>query len=338
MKRFISVLAAAVLAATAHDALPADAVGVHDIVVFAPERATDITATLWYPASDGGRPVLVGDNGVFEGTPALRDAPVAGTSLPVILLSHGGLRAAPDLDSWIASELAAAGYVVVSVHPPRLMPGDAAKAPAEMWLRPADLSAALTALGNDPVLASRIDAGSAGVLGLLLGGTSALALAGAKIDAQRFTASCDDVVGNPDCAWFAREGVDLHSVDAVQLGRSNLDPRIGSVVAVETELAGVVAPASLAAIAVPVQIVELGDGSGAALRGDDIPEARVDTVAEATPFDAFNPCKPAGLAILREEEGDELLCTDGLLPRKAVHARLSAMIRDTFDREFTRRR
>src|SRR5262249_47317451 len=108
MKLFLTFLALAAIAAPVSRVDAADRVGVRTLSVPAPERGTDIAVTVWYPAGPGGRPVNVGDSVVFEGTPALQDAPIANGSFPIILLSHGGLRAAPNLDGWIAARLAAA--------------------------------------------------------------------------------------------------------------------------------------------------------------------------------------------------------------------------------------
>lgn len=71
------------------------AVGVSTMV--RPEANFDrgISMTIWYPAqSDAGASELVGRNAVFEGTPAQREASPQPGKLPLVLLSHGGLRSA----------------------------------------------------------------------------------------------------------------------------------------------------------------------------------------------------------------------------------------------------
>ena len=317
-----------------------DKIGVRDIAVSAPERASKITVTIWYPAAAEGVPVLVGDNGVFKGAFAHQGAPIAKGPFPVILLSHGGLRAAANLGSWIASQLAEQGFVVAVPHPPGPMQLKALEAPREMWLRPADISAALTAVERDHALLDKIDTKKIGVLGFLLGGASALALSGAKVDAQMYSKSCETVGINPDCAWFKRKGVDLHQIDTKMLERSNLDPRIKSVVVVDPELAEVFTPASLSGISVPVQVINLGR-TGEVLPKDDevflskhISQAHYDLIPDATQFDCFSECKPKGAVILREEGGDESLCAAGPQPREMVHALLSTMITGTFKHQF----
>ena len=182
-----------------------DTIGVRRLSVLAPERGVRLNVSVWYPAGAGGTAVTVGDNAVFQGTPARQDAPVADGSFPLVLLSHGGLRSAPDSGAWIASRLAAQGFVVAAPHPPRLEGASARDAPKELWLRPADLSATLTAVASDPTLRSRLDAEAIGALGFQLGGTAALALVGARMDGRRYARSCDRGGTAADCAWWGHD-------------------------------------------------------------------------------------------------------------------------------------
>ncbi len=262
-----------------------------------------------YPAGAGGTAVRVGDNAVFDGAPAREDAAVADGSFPVVLLSHGGLRSAPDSGAWIASRLATEGFVVAVPRPPRLEGARIRNAPEELWRRPADLSATLTAVENDPTLGSRLDTKAVGVLGFQLGATAALALIGARINGQRYARSSDRGGTGIDCAWFASNGIDLHGIDIALVERSNLDRRVRAAVAVDPELSAYLDPASLMAISVPVQLVNLGEPG--AIRAEleasslarAIPGATYDTVEDAINSSSFNLCKPQGSAILRPGGG-----------------------------------
>jgi predicted dienelactone hydrolase len=313
------------------DADPRDIVGMRRISVVAPERGMTLTVTAWYPAGAGGTVVTVGDNAVFQGTPARQGAQVADGSFPLILLSHGGLHSALDSGAWIAARLAARGFVVAAPAPPRLEGQRAKDAPQELWLRPADLAATLTAVQSDPALQARLDAQAIGVLGFRLGGTAALALVGARIDGQRYARSCDQGRTAMDCAWFARNGIDLHGVDVALAGRSNLDRRVRAAIAVDPELSQLFDPASLMEISAPVSVISLGEpnairpGLEASRLARAIPGAAYDAVIDATHFSAFDLCKPQGPAILREERDDEALCDDGRGPREEVHALLAEM-------------
>ena len=88
--RFGAVLALAVSCSAA-----AEVPGLREITVSSAERDQAVLASVWYPTSvTVGDQALVGDNAVFQGTPALLDAPIADARLPLILITHGGFRAA----------------------------------------------------------------------------------------------------------------------------------------------------------------------------------------------------------------------------------------------------
>jgi predicted dienelactone hydrolase len=181
-----------------------------------------------------------------------------------------------------------------------------------------------------------IDVQRVGALGFQLGGTSALALAGARLDADAYARSCDHGGTGLDCGWLAKNGIDLHKVDAAHVERSNRDPRIKAVIAVDPELADAFTAASLSAISIPVHIVNLGrtetmlPGLRAASLEERIAGARYEAIAVATHFDAFSMCKPEGAAVLRGEGDDESLCNGGARPREQVHDRLGMMISAAF--------
>jgi predicted dienelactone hydrolase len=329
-----SVLVALALTTASHTAWPdpLPPVGLRSFAAIVPERGGTIAVDLWYPAAAGSISTLVGDNKVFQGVAVERDAPIAAGRRPLILLAHGGMRAAPNLAGWLAAGLAAQGYVVAVPRQPDPRRLTAAEAPRELWLRPADLSAALTALVKEAFLADRLDPDKVGIVGFFLGGTSALAMAGARLDPEGYARSCDEAGTGVDCPWYAKAGVDLRRVDAALLGRSNRDRRVGVAVAVDPELATSFTAASLAGISIPVRLIDLGSpgaippGLSAASLAHAIPAARYDAVPEATQFDAFSACKPQGAAILRSA-GDEPLCPDRGNPSRAeIHARLLAMI------------
>jgi predicted dienelactone hydrolase len=323
-----------VLIALASGATRADEpVGVTTLAIAAPERDRALSLTLWYPASPGGTPVLIGDNAVFEGAAAQQDAPVAEGAFPTVLVSHGGLRAAPNLSGWVARRLAKKGFLVVAVQGPKLGPKDAHKAMAELWERPADLSAALTALADNADWSKHVDQEKVAALGFFLGGTAALSLVGGRLDADRFRQICQDEPRSVDCGWFEANGVDLGSVDADAIARSNLDPRIAAAVAVDPEYVASFSQESLAAITVPVAAINLG-WPGSSPPAFDASQLRSVSrgityapLPGATRFSAFSLCKPKGAAILAEDGGDDAICRGETAQERAdIHHKLAALI------------
>ncbi len=244
--------------AGAANAAPEHRVGVRSMTATVPARSQAIGLTVWYPTAALETPKTIGENKVFKGVAALRDAPMAEGRYPVIVMAHGGFRAAPFHAGWIAASLAARGYIVGVPQPPTLGPRDAQAAIQEIWLRPADLSSALTAINGDPGFSSRIEPGNVAAVGFFLGGTSALALVGGRLDAQSYARSCDGPKAGIDCAWFSQSGVDLGKINASHLTASRHDQRIKAAVAVDPELSSSFAPGSLTEIKVPVAIINLG--------------------------------------------------------------------------------
>jgi predicted dienelactone hydrolase len=323
---------------SAANAAPEDRVGVRSTTLSVPTRGQAVELTVWYPTAGGGSPEKIGNSKIFQGIPTLRNAPAADGHYPVILIAHGGFRAAAFHEGWIAAYLAGRGYIVGVTRPPALGPRDAQLAVQEIWLRPADLSAALSVIENDPLLSARIKPNSVGAIGFFLGGTSVLGLAGARLDPQSYKHLCDKPEAGADCAWFAKAGVDLGRTDASRLARSHLDPRIKVVVAVDPELSKSFDPASLTAIKIPVTIINLGHSGmrhpafDAESLGRTIPHASYDTVADAVAFSAFSLCTPRGPALL-QEEGDEMICRDGGgRSREEIHRELAGKIESAFKR------
>ncbi len=138
---------------------------------------------------------------------------------------------------------------------------------------------------NDKIRADRVAA-----LEFFLGGAAVLELAGGPLNARSFARSCDLGGTGVDCAWFAAHGVDLRKVDDVVLGRAGRDLRIGAVIAVDPESSAHFTAASLAAIDVPVTVINRGEaatrppGRGASGLGTAIPSLRYAVVPDATPF------------------------------------------------------
>ncbi|MCS0497588.1 hypothetical protein NVS89_21080 [Ancylobacter sp. MQZ15Z-1] len=315
---------AGALAARAADDVP---VGVRSFDVGVPERGAPVTVELWYPAAPGGTIEAYGASPLFVGVKAVRDAPVAAGRFPLVLLAHGGLRSNPSLAGWIAARLAGAGRIVVSVHPPALGPRQAGEAVDEFRLRPADLRAALSAAEALPEVAAHRVPGKVGAVGFFLGGTSVLALAGARFDVGHLRAACDTPARGPDCRWFAASGIDLHRAVDEAFGTDRTDPRIGAMVAVDPELMDAFDPASLAAIAVPVTLLRLAADSPSP-QPALIPGAHAETIADADAFTAFGACTGRAAAILKQEGEDEAICREGARPRAVLQAEIAARIEE----------
>ena len=336
------ILAALLLVGSGRLAL-AKTVGVRELEVPSAERKAALHAVVWYPAGDNGQAVLIGENAVFRGTPGFQGASIANGRFPLVLISHGGFRAAPNVASWLAAALAADGFIAVVATLPPIPQGNAAQSILdELWRRPADLSATLTALENDPVVAVQIDKSKVGAVGFFLGGNAVLGLAGARIGAAAFETTCEGTAGGRDCAWFAQRHVDLRRVDVGRLERSNLDGRVRAAVAIDPELTDTLTDGSLRAVAVPVRVVNLGRGDtipralDASKLAAKIPGSHYAAIAGATASSSFAECKPQGPAMLQSEGGDVSLCDDAAgRTRAQIHAALAAVVAAALRQSFS---
>lgn len=307
------------------------AAGYDRLTVRANHRAAPIAASVWYPAGTPTYRGLIGDNAVFEGTPAYVGAGIADGRFPLILLSHGSGGNMDNL-SWLSSALAARGTMVLAVNHPGSTTGDSSpRRSILLHERAADLSAALDRLLADAAFAPHVDRKRIVSFGFSLGGATALNLAGARMDHDAYRAYCErmkDIA--EDCIFFAKGGVDLTALPAAWENDLR-DPRVAAAIAVDPGLTYGFAPESIAKLDLPVLLINLGGGErwsaiDVSSRGSRLTERlpRVDytVVAPANHFTFLAMCKPEGPAQL-EAEHDDPVCDDTPeTDRAKVHAEI----------------
>jgi predicted dienelactone hydrolase len=310
-------------------------VGVRQISASSPERGGDIEVTVWYPAQTGGEPVVLGESIFFDGTAALRDASIASGKFPLVLFSHGaGLAGSPQAMSWIAVSLAAEGFVVAAPrHPGNSGTDRSAAETMKLWLRPGDLSDTLDAIEKDPTFSGHIDTGQIGTLGLSMGGSTALAIAGARLDPRLLAGYCDTDMRNASlCEWVRQSNVDLHAMDMQAAGRDNRDRRIGFAMAIDPAPIDVFDAESFADISIPISIINLGAPGKIPATADAsglvkvIAESSYTTIDDASHYSLFAECRPGAAEIAEEEKIGDPICQDGGgRSRRELHAQMSDM-------------
>lgn len=325
-----------------HAAAAGEFAGVRQMTASSQERGSDLAVTVWYPADPGGKPVTLGESVFFKGTDAMLDAPISPGKYPLVLLSHGaGLGGTPEAVSWIAAPLARQGYIVAApTHPGNGGANRSAAETMKLWLRPADITATLDAIGKDPLFKDRLAAGRIGALGLSAGGNTVLALAGARIDPDRLASYCDTDTLNPSlCGWVRQSGVDLHAMDMKPAGRNNQDKRIRFAMAIDPAPVDVFEADTFPAISVPVEIVNLGrpgEIPRTALASDitkAMPKGRYFTIGDASHFSMFGECKPGAADLAESEQVGDPICSDGGgQSRLEIHKQLLDMVIEAFGR------
>jgi predicted dienelactone hydrolase len=325
-----------------HPASAEENVGVHQIAAPSKERGSDLDVTVWYPARSGGKQVVLGESMFFIGTPALRDAPISVGKFPLILLSHGaGLAGSPQSLSWIATPLAQRGFVVAApAHPGNSGKDRSAAETMKIWLRPTDLTETLNAVERHAFFKEHLDQGEIGALGLSMGGSTVLAIAGARIDPNLLAGYCDtDALNASLCEWVRQSGIDLHAMDLQSAGRDNHDRRIRFALAIDPAPVDVFQFESFSRISIPIDLINLGQPGEIPLTAQAsemakaIPAARYMTIGDASHYSMFAECKPGAPETAELEKIGDPICTDGGgRSRSELHTQLIDLATTAFTR------
>jgi predicted dienelactone hydrolase/ABC-type amino acid transport substrate-binding protein len=183
---------------------------------------------------------------------------------PVIVISHG-LGAYRERLAWLAEHLASYGFAAVT---PGHAGSDLARRqavlqgtirsdinPVAYVDRPRDIQFTLDQLEKlnqtDPTLKGQLNLEQVGITGNSLGGQTALAVAGAEINAERLHQTCQDSAPTLNTSLFAQ----CLANRLPALDYSPRDPRIKAALALHPATSAVFGPESLAKIQIPVLIV-----------------------------------------------------------------------------------
>ncbi len=310
----------------------ADQIAGYDrLTVKAGHRAEPVLASVWYPAGIPTYRGMIGDNAVFKGMPAYVGAAIANGRFPLILLSHGS-GGNMDTLSWLSSELARRGAMVLAVNHPGSTTGDSSpRRSTLLHERTLDLSSALETLLADNAFAQHVDEEQIVTLGFSLGGATALHLVGARMNRDAYRAYCDQNASKAqDCLYFAKGGVDLRALpNTWEIDMS--DPRIDAAIAVDPGLTYGFTGQSIAKLNLPVLLINLGNehrwsAADVSAQGSNLterlPQLDYKVVAPAHHYTFLGLCKPEGATIL-ENEHDDPVCDDpGNSDRAKIHAEI----------------
>ena len=317
-----------------------------------PGEARPVGAWAWYPAR---RPAEAQDfsvpekRPVFVGGYAVLDAPPREGARPLVVLSHGTGGSAFQM-MWLGRRLAEAGYIAVAVD----HHGNSAAEPQfdprgffYVWERPRDLAVLIDSITSDPRFASSIDEDRIAAAGFSLGGYTALAVVGGRIDLDRFRKFCASAEADATCdpqTEYADAAKDLDALIAADPGAapdetarraSYRDPRIKAVAAFAPALGQMLSDESLAAIETPVAIA-VGDAdkvapesSNARRIADHVPDARFERYSGIGHYAFLNTCTKHGrryVAVCKDAQG---------VDREAVHDRAAAYAIGHFEDVFS---
>lgn len=331
---FAGVIAAAFLLGTSPRPVPDALAGFHQTTLDVAHRAAPLPLFIWYPAISDAAPELIGQNALFYGFFAFRDAKPKDGPYPVIVLSHGSGGNALGL-GWLASDLAARGIIVLAVNHPGTTSGDSfPEATVKVWERPDDMKALLDFAAAELPLDLIADMERVGAVGFSLGGYSALALGGAEVSKSHFIDYCRSFPDKLDCGWMNAAGLDFDAIDAVRYEQSNRDSRLKAIVAVDPALPLALKDGGLAAVTAPTLLVQLGqtetiaEGMRWNVAVSDFRDGRLYTAPDTYHFAFLAECSALG-GIVIAIAGDDNICADkGTRDRGEVHTELRGVIGD----------
>jgi predicted dienelactone hydrolase len=231
----------------------AQTIGVSDFAIEAVGEKQGFSARLWYP-TDGGETQRFGASRIRSGYLAVHDGrPALPLQAPLIVLNHGSGGSAESM-AWIAVDLARRGALVIAADHPASSGGNPErKSILQVWTQPQDVSHLL-----DQLLASewseRVDHQQIAVVGFSLGGATAMSLAGARLQFERFPAFCQS---NNDgaCSAFRHYFADLDSTFFDRTDADLADSRVRAAVAIAPGFSESFTAESLQAMATPLLLI-----------------------------------------------------------------------------------
>lgn len=170
-------------------AIPAEAAGVRIIEIPASEKGVAFKAIVWSPCALVPVDTKIGPFSIH----AVRDCPIEGNKLPLIIVSHGYAGSALSHHD-TATELANAGFLVVALNHPGDSAFDLSRGGdlSALLERPLDISRLLDYLLGGFSETSKIDPEKIGMFGFSRGGYTALVVAGANPDFYNAKLPCPD--------------------------------------------------------------------------------------------------------------------------------------------------
>ncbi|WP_315730995.1 MULTISPECIES: hydrolase [unclassified Bradyrhizobium] len=157
------------------------------------DSESKLKGAIWTPCAAAPQEVPLGKLGVtaVETLPGVKDCPIKGEKLPLIVFSHGR-------GGWFGQHhdlneaLADAGFIVAAIsHPGDSFGDDAQRDSLSVWLsRPQEIMHLIDFVLNDWKDKAAIDPGRIGFFGFSRGGYTGTVLAGADPDFQRVAQYC----------------------------------------------------------------------------------------------------------------------------------------------------
>ena len=229
----------------------AQAAGLQLINVPADSQGGMLAGAVWSPCAAPAQEMNLSEF-LVQGA---KDCSVAGSKLPLVVISHGrGGSFSGHHDT--AAALADAGFVVVAINHPGDNTFDASRVDdlSIALSRPADVRRVIDFMLGAWPHASAIDGDRIGFFGFSRGGYTGLAVIGGHPDFARGAARCAELAGLRACEMFAKNAIPAQIITH--------DPRIKAAVLADPGFTFLFGPIDLKAVTVPVQLWSAERGGG----------------------------------------------------------------------------
>jgi predicted dienelactone hydrolase len=249
-----------------------------------------LEVAIWYPSQAAAAPLATG---AISQTVAL-DGPIAGSKLPLIVISHGtGGSYLSHYDTALA--LAQAGFIVVAPSHTGDTYQDQRRS-LYILERPRHISRVLDYMLSGWQQSAAIDPGRIGMFGFSAGGFTTLVSIGGQPDMRTIAPFCSDHASHFACQLLARSQASAQQPSAPG-AQGTADPRIKAAVVAAPALGFSFAQVGLDHVSVPVQLWRAEDDTilPAPWYAEPVRAAlphppEYEVVAHAGHFDFLAPC------------------------------------------------
>ena len=225
-------------------AAPSKAAGLQLIDVSPSSEGGMLAGAVWSPCAEAPAREIALQDLVVQG---VKDCPVAGDKLALIVISHGR-------GGWFgvyhdtAAALADAGFVVVAINHPGDNTFDRSRVDdlSIALSRPADVQRIIDFMLDAWPQAAKIDRERIGIYGHSRGGYDALVAAGGQPNFAKGAARCAELTGVRACDMFRKSEIPAQVVTH--------DPRIKAAVIADPGFGFLLGPAELKAVTIPIQL------------------------------------------------------------------------------------